>query len=193
MPEIRQTHPDDSDLLMGSIYYRSQLALVTGWIHHIVYVFIVQICIKRAWTQIFCLCALMEVRYTNPSPKIAHSFQLVQLPTFLLAISSLYPRLRSNIAFAVAFFVTRILLHIIWCISYFMPTNRIHTTGGSILPSVMLAGVFPLHALWFRGCVKGFIKRHKEDRAPARKVVTVDAVSVVEVKGRRGMSFMIES
>jgi hypothetical protein len=68
VPEIWQTHPDDSDLLMGSIYYRSQVALVTGWIHHIVYVFIVQVCIKRAWTQIFCLCALMEVRYSRISP-----------------------------------------------------------------------------------------------------------------------------
>jgi len=117
----------------------------------------------------------------------------VQLPNFLLAISSLYSRLRSNIASAVVFFVTRILLHVIWCISYCIPTNRIHTTGGSILPSVMLASVFPLHALWFRGCVKGFIKRHKEDRAPVAKVITADAVSVAEVSGRRGTSFITES
>jgi hypothetical protein len=148
-----------SDLMMGAIYYRSQVGLLTGWIHHIVYMFIVQIAIKRAWTQIFCLCALME------------------LPTFLLAISSLYPRLRSNVAFAVSFFVTRILLHTIWCISYLIPTNRAHTTGGSILPSIMLASVFPLHALWFRGCVKGFVKRYKDDHASVPEVVTVDAVS----------------
>jgi len=155
-----------SDLLMGAIYYRSQVALVTGWIHHILYVFIVQICIKRAWTQIFCLCALME------------------LPTFLLAISSLYPRLRSNIAFAVTFFVTRILLHLIWCISYLIPVNRKHTTGGSILPSVLLAGVFPMHALWFQGCVKGFIKRHNERRLLAPQTVDVDA-TMGPISGQR--------
>jgi len=149
-----------SDLIMGSIYYRNQLMLLTGWFHHILYVFIVQICIKRAWTQIFCLCALME------------------LPTFLLAISCLYPRLRSNVAFAVTFFLTRILLHLIWCISYLIPSNRTHTTGGSILPSVMLAGVFPLHAIWFKGCVKGFIKRRKENRALAPQAITVDAVAL---------------
>jgi len=147
-----------SDLLMGGIYYRSQVGLLTGWIHHTVYMFIVQVAIKRAWTQIFCLCALME------------------LPTFLLAVSSLYPRLRSNIAFAVSFFVTRILLHVIWCISYLIPTNRAHTTGGSILPSVMLASIFPLHALWFRGCVKGFVKRYKDNLASVAQVVTVDTV-----------------
>jgi len=155
-----------SDLMMGAVYYRSQVSLVTGWIHHILYVFIIQVTINRAWTQIFCLCALME------------------LPTFLLAISSLYPRLRSNIAFAVAFFVTRILLHIVWCISYLIPTNRAHTTGGSILPSVMLAGIFPLHAIWFQGCLKGFIRRYKDRRASVARVVTVDAVAPPEIMGR---------
>jgi len=155
-----------SDLMMGAIYYRSQVMLVTGWIHHILYVFVIQVTIERAWTQIFCLCALME------------------LPTFLLAISSLYPRLRSNIAFAVTFFMTRILLHIIWCISYLIPTNRAHTTGGSILPSVMLAAMFPLHALWFRGCVKGFMKRHRDDRASVTQVLAVDTVTATQVIGR---------
>lgn len=59
------THAGNSDLLLGVIYYRSQVSLVTGWIHHILYVFIVQVCIKRAWTQIFCLCSLMEVRWRD--------------------------------------------------------------------------------------------------------------------------------
>ena len=66
-----------SDLLMGVMYYRSQLGLLTGWIHHIIYVFIVQIAIERAWTHIFCLCALMEVRihsYTLPIPRLTHFF-----------------------------------------------------------------------------------------------------------------------
>jgi hypothetical protein len=53
-----------------------------------------------------------------------------------------------------------------------------HTTGGSILPSVMLASVFPLHALWFKGCVKGFIKRRKENRALAPQAITVNAVTL---------------
>jgi len=148
-----------ADLMMGVIYYRNQLALLTGWIHHMLYVFIVQVTIKRAWTHIFCLCALME------------------LPTFLLAISSLYPRLRSNITFAVTFFVTRIMFHVILCISYLLPNNRAHTTGGSILPSVLLAAIFPLHAMWFKGCVKGFIKRHKADYVVAAETVTLNVVS----------------
>jgi hypothetical protein len=148
-----------ADLMMGAIYYRSQVALVTGWIHHTLYVFIVQVTIKRAWTHIFCLCALME------------------LPTFILAISSLYPRLRSNVTFAVTFFATRIMFHIILCISYIIPDNRLHATGGSVLPSVLLAAIFPLHALWFKGCVKGFLKRHKEYHAAAAQPVTLDVVS----------------
>lgn len=30
---------------------------------------------------------------------------------------------------------------------------------GSFVPSIILACIFPLHALWFRGCINGFIRR----------------------------------
>lgn len=48
--------------MMGVVYYRSQVTLLTGWIHHTLYVFIVHLAIKREWTQMFCMCAFMEVR-----------------------------------------------------------------------------------------------------------------------------------
>jgi len=138
-----------ADLMMGAAYYRAQVALVTGWIHHIVYILIVEMAIRCSWAHIFCLCASME------------------LPTFILAISSLYPRLRSNVVFALAFFATRIMLHIVLCISYLFPKNREHATKGSFVPSILLACIFPLHALWFRGCINGFIKRARARNAPS--------------------------
>ncbi|KAJ7461236.1 hypothetical protein FB451DRAFT_1498506 [Mycena latifolia] len=33
--------------------------------------------------------------------------------------------------------------------------------GGSVVPTALLALVFPLHVMWFVGCVKGFVKRAK--------------------------------
>ena len=51
-----------SDLTMGLLYYRSEVNLLTGWVHHLLYVCIVQYTIRRGWANIFCLCALMEVR-----------------------------------------------------------------------------------------------------------------------------------
>lgn len=129
-----------ADLMMGAIYYPAQLTLLTGWIHHVLYLFIVELAIRHSWTHIFCLCALME------------------LPTFVLGITSLYPHLRSNVIFAVTFASTRIVLHAILCISYLLPKNHA-STHGSWVPSIILACVFPLHAFWFRGCINGFIKR----------------------------------
>jgi len=149
-----------ADLTMGLLYYRSEVNLLTGWVHHLLYIFIVQYTIQRGWANIFCLCALME------------------LPTFILGISFLYPRLRSNIAFAVAFFMTRIAFHVVMFISYLIPYNRASVTGGSYLPSAILASVFPMHVMWFKGCVQGFIKRNRAARAGGEeaRIVTVDAV-----------------
>ncbi|EDR04263.1 uncharacterized protein LACBIDRAFT_304801 [Laccaria bicolor S238N-H82] len=147
------------DLVLGSVHYPSQLQLVTGWIHHALYIIIVELTIKRSWTHIFCLCAAMEI------------------PTFVLGFTNLYPHLRSNVFFAVSFFLTRILFHIILAISYLLPHNRHHTTGGSFLPAGLLAMIFPMHAMWFRGCIKGFQRRRAESRAakaPPPSVIELD-------------------
>lgn len=42
--------------------YRSQLSFLTGWVHHLVYIAILEFTIRHAWTHMFCLCACMEVR-----------------------------------------------------------------------------------------------------------------------------------
>ncbi|KAF8800051.1 hypothetical protein BYT27DRAFT_7227575 [Phlegmacium glaucopus] len=141
------------DLAVGAVHYPSQIGLLTGWIHHAVYMVIVEIAIRRSWSHIFCLCAAMEV------------------PTFCLGFMTLYPELRSNVLFAVAFFLTRILFHIILGVSYFLPDNRAQVTGGSYIPAILLASVFPLHALWFYGCIKGFFRRASKQDTPVPTVV----------------------
>jgi len=148
------------DLTLGAVHYRSQVGLLTGWIHHAMYIMIVELAIRRSWTHIFCLCAAMEV------------------PTFFLGFMTLHPDFRSNIAFAVAFFLTRILFHVILCISYFLHDNRTQTTGGSYLPSLLLATIFPLHAMWFYGCVKGFFRRASERHTP---ISTIDELDILPV------------
>jgi hypothetical protein len=73
---------ENSDLMMGAAYYRTHLNILTGWIHHVVYVLIVQVVIKRSWTQIFCLCASMEVsaQLTSRSIQLDHSRRLTSYP-----------------------------------------------------------------------------------------------------------------
>lgn len=41
------------------------------------------------------------------------------------------------------------------------------------MPSVILASIFPMHALWFRACVKGFIRRNRAGREAAQVALNV--------------------
>lgn len=80
-----------------------------------------------------------------------------QIPTFVLAIGSIVPQLRSDVFFALCFFTTRIAFHIAICAS--LVVQRQDVTNGSFGPAVIMACIFPLHAFWFSGCIKGFLKR----------------------------------
>ena len=86
---------------------------------------------------------------------------------------TLHPDFRSNTAFAIAFFLTRILFHIILGISYFLHDNRTLTTGGSYLPSLLLATILPLHVMWFYGCIQGFYRRASQRHTPIDEVIPV--------------------
>ncbi|KIJ16003.1 hypothetical protein PAXINDRAFT_168656, partial [Paxillus involutus ATCC 200175] len=148
-----------ADLTIGVLYYRSKLNLLTGWIHHTIYVFIVEYALQMTWSHIFCLCAIMEI------------------PTFILALASVNARLRSDVLFAVCFFITRIALHAVLAASLIV--QRKDVVGGSIYPGIIMACIFPLHAHWFSGCIKGFIKR-AEIRRPVPDTKTVNPRSVPE-------------
>ena len=104
--------------------------------------------------------------------------QTYKVPTFFLGFMTLHPDYRSNIAFAVAFFLTRILFHIILGISYSLHDNRTLATGGSYLPSILLATIFPLHAMWFYGCIKGFYRRASQRNTP---ISTIDELDILPV------------
>ena len=121
---------------MGVLYYREQLGALTGWFHHTLYLFVVNTAISRGWAHMFCMCAAME------------------LPTLLLGAAALHPRLRSNLAFASAFFATRIAMHAVWATQY-----AFTKPSGSWMPALVLGGVFPLHVLWFKACLAGFVRR----------------------------------
>jgi hypothetical protein len=97
----------------------------------------------------------------------------LQIPTFVLGISTLFPHLRNNALFAVAFFSTRISLHVILAVSYFSKENRIHATGGSVIPATILAVIFPLHVSWFIACIKGFIRRASQKQATTHPIPVI--------------------
>jgi len=160
---------------MGVIYYRSKLNLLTGWIHHTIYIFIVGYSCRMGWSHLFSLCAVMEVKFQFSWLASAYieSANLIQVPTFVMAIASLNPRFRSDVIFALSYFATRIVLHICLCVS--MVASRHNVTNDSFSPGVIMACVFPLHAFWFYGCLKGFVKRAKSVKPQPVKQGTVTA------------------
>ena len=93
-----------------------------------------------------------------------------QVPTFVLALGSLMPRLRSDAFFALSFFATRIVLHIALCVTLAIQRHKV--TNGSFGPAIIMACILPLHAYWFSGCVKGLLKRAKtaEKSVPVTKL-----------------------
>ncbi|KAF9219091.1 hypothetical protein BS17DRAFT_811338 [Gyrodon lividus] len=141
-----------ADLTMGLLHYRSKVNLLTGWIHHSIYIFIVEYAVRMRWSHIFCLCAIMEI------------------PTFMLAVASINARLRSDVLFVVCFLITRIALHVAVGVS--LVVQRQDVTGGSFAPGVIMACIFPLHAYWLSGSIKGFLKRAKSPRSvPGTKII----------------------
>ncbi|KAF7369394.1 hypothetical protein MVEN_00268300 [Mycena venus] len=150
-----------ADMLVGFFCYRSQIGFLTGWVHHVVYIGITEVAVRCGWAHIFCLAAVME------------------LPTFLLGASTLLPALRSNALFALTFFATRICFHLALIGSYAM-------TPGLRTPAAILVTVFPLHAMWFKGCVAGFIRRYHARvaaRAAAAEGIVVEAAPSIGIDG----------
>ena len=140
---------------------------------------IVELAIRRSWSHIFCLCSAMEVSFTRF--KLHLVTQGTKLPTFFLGWMTLYPEFRSNIVFAVAFFFTRILFHIVLGVSYFLHDNRTQATGGSYIPSLLLASIFPVHAMWFHGCIKGFFRRASKRNTPITPISTIAELDILPV------------
>ncbi|KAI6105937.1 hypothetical protein EDD16DRAFT_223816 [Pisolithus croceorrhizus] len=137
-----------ADIVLGLLHYRSKVNWLTGWVHHSIYVLVVEYAVRMNWSHIFCLCAIMEI------------------PTFVLAIAALNPNLRSDVLFATTFFLTRIALHVRLGLSFFLQRARV--TEGSMGPGILMACIFPLHAFWFSGCVKGFVKRNQQGKKKKR-------------------------
>lgn len=75
--------------------------LLTGYIHHTVYILVMLIALSTHQTYVFSLAAFLE------------------LPTFMLALSNLAPiYFRNDLVFAIVFFVTRIAFHSWVCYAF---------------------------------------------------------------------------
>ena len=142
-----------SDLLWGSVYYRHLINFTSGWVHHSAYVLMVLYWLHRGWSHAFMAAAVMEI------------------PTWVMGIGRMSPKLRSFRAFTTTFLSTRIVFHAALIVS--LSTEAGRGIGGESLswqPFISSICVFPMHVFWAYKLVRSNMRRHKkrlEERAAA--------------------------
>ncbi|KAJ3359513.1 hypothetical protein HDU91_004910 [Kappamyces sp. JEL0680] len=111
-----------ADCVLGYLHYPEQMNLVTGWIHHSIYLVLLPILVTSGLSGAFMVFAFME------------------LPTIVLALGYLNEDWRSEYLFGGTFFLTRIVFH------QYLAYQMYHTTPHLLLPVVL---IMPLHFYWF--------------------------------------------
>jgi hypothetical protein len=103
-----------------------------------------------------------------PNPSATHSgpyrFPVYKLPTFLLAFTSLHPSVRPKLryVFAFVFFATRIVFHLVIAYTFIYGTGRVIVGR---VPGFLIISIWPLHAYWFWGNLKGLLGMKKKKAA----------------------------
>ncbi|KAL7408884.1 hypothetical protein BDY24DRAFT_419378 [Mrakia frigida] len=137
------------DMVVGVRYYRQHINLLTGYIHHTIYIIVMLVALSTHQTYVFSLAAFLE------------------LPTFLLALSNLAPRWRNDYVFAVAFFLTRISFHSWICFAFLKEKFTKGGVGWEACFFLCLA--LPLHIHWFKNNLSGMIRRYNIQHSPSLK------------------------
>ncbi|KAI9478744.1 MAG: hypothetical protein EXX96DRAFT_258326 [Benjaminiella poitrasii] len=123
------------DLSLGSLYYRNRITVLTGWIHHPLYIGILFWLLRWRSASFFTANCLLE------------------LPTLILALGSMKEKLRCDILFAFTFFMLRLVFHACMIVAL-KKSHRLE-----ILWLVAVA-VFPLHIYWFYGIITQLVKKY---------------------------------
>mmetsp|Transcript_35610 Transcript_35610/g.36320 ORF Transcript_35610/g.36320 Transcript_35610/m.36320 type:complete len:244 (+) Transcript_35610:88-819(+) len=121
------------DLLLGLIFYPKYLALLTAWVHHLVYI----------WLMIYCTTG--NGIFVSHKP-FAQGFMwniIEELPTFFLSLGSMEPSMRSDAGFGSSFFVLRIVYHALLTI------YAVTSTAYGISVIVVYFLTLGLHIHWF--------------------------------------------
>ncbi|PWN53265.1 hypothetical protein IE53DRAFT_193053 [Violaceomyces palustris] len=155
-----------SDLSLGSIYYRSMINFSSGWCHHIGYTFLYSFWIHKGWTHISGVASIFE------------------LPTLIMGAASLHPPLRSNMAFTLTFFATRVFFHLALLLAYSSPHGRVAPgLEGSKGPMVSIIITYPMHLWWGYKCILSVRRRMRKRKLAASQVAQANQ-SVIASAGQ---------
>jgi hypothetical protein len=128
------------DLLLGILYYREYLYPLTTIVHHI-----------------FFICVSIGTIYIKSSDAFLGTF-ILEIPTLLLCIGTVWDNLRTDLIFGVLFFICRIVYHIYYIYRTYLVEAMIEGNNG--LWWKILCCPLMLHFMWFSQWIKGALKRH---------------------------------
>ncbi|KAI8614719.1 hypothetical protein BC830DRAFT_359968 [Chytriomyces sp. MP71] len=114
------------DLVLGTLFYPSQMNWGTGYFHHTMYLVLLPLAMMSDIAGNFTLMCILE------------------LPTLLLALAQINKSLRHDYVFGASYFLTRILLHVYAIYEFWIGYP------GSFINRAIPIAIFPLHAMWFR-------------------------------------------
>jgi hypothetical protein len=133
------------DLVFGSFFYPNYLDLIFAWIHHLFYIVIMFFIIGDGAASLFAFLFVVEV------------------PTFIKALGTIFPNLRSDIMFGITFFAFRIVFHAYY--SYQLIMNDYQHVYWKISCLVLLIHSYWMY-LWILGMKRRILKKnsliHKE-------------------------------
>jgi hypothetical protein len=131
------------DTYLGNRYYHSYMTNLSGYPHHIIYIFICSFSLYSGWYPLFLL------------------YFIAELPTFILALGSFDKNYRNDNLFGITFLFTRILYHI------FLTYKLTQYSGYSFVTKVNLTTLATLilfvHCYWFKKWIKKYWYKQKRD------------------------------
>lgn len=139
------------DLLFGILYYRKYLGLLTAYFHHSVFIWMMY-------------CGTTGNTGLGKTTVFAPAFEFMlieEIPTFLLALGSVFPQFRTDLGFGITFFLLRICYH-----AYFLAYTYYSGTDGLVIFLFSLTMV--MHLNWFYTWVtkygKAFLKKPSQQK-----------------------------
>eukprot|EP00854_Cymbomonas_tetramitiformis_P017098 gene17098-20323_t len=117
------------DLVCGMMDYKDQLNILTGWFHHLGYMYLMTLFINRSIGHLMVI------------------FFIEEIPTAVMAFGIIFPLLRTDYGFGITFFIFRLGFHFFGLVLVF--TLRSDPALGYYWLFALVTLL--LHAHWFQG------------------------------------------
>jgi hypothetical protein len=140
-----------ADMVFGSIFYFKQLQFLTTWIHHPVFI----------WIMYSSTTGDASFRRVDPYASFFGMMLVEEIPTFLLALGTVFPSCRTDVGFGATFFLLRIGYHL-----YFMAAA--FYAGVDLVVKCLLILTLLLHTFWFMSWLKSFSRYRAKNASPAK-------------------------